>query len=98
MNLANAQLLMVIDLRSYFISAGVPDFIIHGGCGHADNKAEKESNPKAHWVPPYQRIRTCPIICGAPPGTSFPQREKVGDSPVEQPVKFDFLILNINNQ
>jgi hypothetical protein len=37
MNRASAQLLMVIDLRSYFIGAGVPDFAIHGGCGHANN-------------------------------------------------------------
>jgi hypothetical protein len=43
--------LWVIDLRSYFIGAGIPEFVVCRGCGHADKQSKKESDPKAHRVP-----------------------------------------------
>ena len=49
---AREEHLRVIDLRSYFIDAGIPEFEVRGGCGHADKKSEKKSDPKAHYGAP----------------------------------------------
>ena len=54
--------LWVIGLRSNFIGAGIPEFVVCRGCGHADKQSEKKANPKAHYHVPRPRKERCEIL------------------------------------
>jgi hypothetical protein len=52
----SAWWLWVIDLGSYLLVAVIPEFVVCGGCNNADDKADKETDPKAHGMPAVKTI------------------------------------------